>query len=220
MRCLLVGTKRKWRSFTARRRVVLGMTLADLLALGIAEHNKHCQEAGTSKACSPSDPPLFPIKLGSPTASTAARPYRTQMHESSARVPEREHKGNRLCICCKANHAATYDSPYARWRQLPKPPETRSGYHAKTSSQQTMLRIQRRPIWPTRRRRWYGYRVSSHMFQDGLTVDEHNGPHAAGEAYRLSMALDQGDMRLIAIRLETLLAELGGQHAEEPPTCA
>jgi hypothetical protein len=54
------------------------------------------------------------------------------------------------------------------------------------------------------------------MFQDGITVDERTGPLAANEAYRLYMALDQGDMRLIEIRLETLVDALGGRHSILP----
>ena len=55
----------------------------------------------------------------------------------------------------------------------------------------------------------------SYMFQDGITVNQHTGPFAANEAYELYMALDQGDMRLIEIRLETLAAALGGQHCAD-----
>jgi hypothetical protein len=93
------------------RRVVLGMTLADVLAVGITAN---AIKKRVRKGVLAFDPPLFPIKLGG-RRPAPQRDITQRKCMSCRRAFPSEHKGNRLCLRCKANHAATYDSPYAPW---------------------------------------------------------------------------------------------------------
>jgi hypothetical protein len=92
------------------RRVVLGMTLADMLRLGIPETSI---KKRVRKGVLAFDPPLFVARIGG-KRPPAQRAITQRKCMCCRRAFASEHKGNRLCLRCKANHA-TYDSPYAPW---------------------------------------------------------------------------------------------------------
>ena len=82
----------------AWQRVVLGMTLADVLSLGIPEA---AIKERVRKGVLTFDPPLFPIKLGGRRPPAHRDPTRLRKCMCCRREFDSTGNGNRLCIICR-----------------------------------------------------------------------------------------------------------------------